>query len=404
MIETDFFWSPESAWGECRDFSTQDGLWLPSQNKTTTTHESRKLRLLLPGLINSHVHLELTDLGQKIPVRDFFGWILDLQSKVHAWTPDIWEQSWLQGAEILLAQGCTSLFDIGNSRTNFHSQSPQRIWRALEILGSHPHHASKIFEGAMGDLGTATQNPALLSAHSYHACSKELLELWYAETQKQAWIPCLHLAESEAERMWMEQGTGPFAPLLAERTGGLAQSPRSCSGRALWDVLPEFRGWVIHGNTLNAQELLRLKESGSLLVHCPQSHHFFLHPELNWEELERLAIPIALGTDSAASVEKLDLWCEMRRMRNKNWSWDKIFRSVTEVPAQWMRRDGLLGSLAENACADWCLLELDAFGLSAVATSLALDASVLRIQELLDCGAFRTLQVGIQGKVVWSAI
>src|SRR5438874_2028288 len=70
-------------------------------------------RVLLPGLVNAHCHLDYTDLaGQIAPPKSFADWIKALVALKAGWDYSDFAQSWLRGAKMLLRSGVTTVADI----------------------------------------------------------------------------------------------------------------------------------------------------------------------------------------------------------------------------------------------------------------------------------------------------
>ena len=71
--------------------------------------------LLLPGLINTHTHLELTGLGGQPPDADFALWIRRLRETKAARSPDAFLAAARRGLAECWAAGVTTIADTGDS-------------------------------------------------------------------------------------------------------------------------------------------------------------------------------------------------------------------------------------------------------------------------------------------------
>jgi len=119
----------------------------------------------------------------------------------------------------------------------------------------------------------------------------------------------IHWSETAAERAWLEEGQGPLAAVLGT-------SPRT-SGLDLLEAagLLASSTALVHGNHPRRDEAARLAAHGVSLVHCPGTHAFFGREPFDFERALRAGVRIALGTDSLASNEELDLRREARLLR-----------------------------------------------------------------------------------------
>src|SRR5213595_1073077 len=70
---------------------------------------------LLPGLVNTHTHLELTHLIGKNTEREFAGWIRGLRVLKDATSPDEFSRSAEQGVRDAWAAGVTCVADTGST-------------------------------------------------------------------------------------------------------------------------------------------------------------------------------------------------------------------------------------------------------------------------------------------------
>src|SRR6266699_3732372 len=70
---------------------------------------------LLPGLVNTHTHLELTHLTGKNTEREFAGWIRGLRALKDATSPDEFSRSAEQGVRDAWAAGVTCVADTGST-------------------------------------------------------------------------------------------------------------------------------------------------------------------------------------------------------------------------------------------------------------------------------------------------
>src|SRR5204863_5226161 len=70
---------------------------------------------LLPGLVNTHTHLELTHLAGKNAEREFAAWIRTLRALKDATTPEEFSRSAEQGVRDAWAAGVTCVADTGST-------------------------------------------------------------------------------------------------------------------------------------------------------------------------------------------------------------------------------------------------------------------------------------------------
>jgi 5-methylthioadenosine/S-adenosylhomocysteine deaminase len=71
------------------------------------------------------------------------------------------------------------------------------------------------------------------------------------------------------------------------------------------------RTQLVHMTALNEQDIELVKQSGASVIHCPQSNLKLASGFCPVQQLSEQGINIALGTDSAASNNSLDMFAEM---------------------------------------------------------------------------------------------
>jgi cytosine/adenosine deaminase-related metal-dependent hydrolase len=117
---------------------------------------------------------------------------------------------------------------------------------------------------------------------------------------------------------------------------------------------------LVHANCLESGELERLVARGGALVHCPGTHAFFGRPPVDLARWLAAGAVVALGTDSLASNEDLDLRRELRLLSEAHpeLSAESLFRMATEGGAAALGLAGELGVLRPGARADVAAFEL----------------------------------------------
>src|SRR5213082_2758710 len=71
--------------------------------------------VLVPGLVNTHTHLELTHLAGRNPEREFSRWIRTIRSLKDATTPEEFDHSAEQGVRDCWTAGVTCVADTGST-------------------------------------------------------------------------------------------------------------------------------------------------------------------------------------------------------------------------------------------------------------------------------------------------
>jgi cytosine/adenosine deaminase-related metal-dependent hydrolase len=301
--------------------------------------------VLMPGLVNLHCHLELTGLHGKLGAGQRFPeWVGQLRAASSPFTTEDYRAAAREGVRRLVAGGCTTVLDVGNTgeALGVLADSPLRAFACVELLGLDPAlaearfraaeerlaphtergaHAGKDAEdardnddmGDVGDGGKARRFHPGVAPHAAYSMSPALLRRTIDHQRARGLPVTIHAAESREEAELFATGTGPLADYCRMIFPGAPRLRGTTPVRWLESegLLPD--GLIlVHGNTLDAEDMDILARRGATVVHCPSSHAFFGHPRFPYEELRARGINVALGTDSLASGDSLSMLAQMR--------------------------------------------------------------------------------------------
>ncbi len=128
-----------------------------------------------------------------------------------------------------------------------------------------------------------------------------------------------------------------------------------------------------HGVHLETEEIALLAEHGCSIAHCPSSNLKLASGMAPISALHAQGVNIGLGTDGAASNNRLDMFAEMRlaALLAKGVSGDaesidahQALRMATLAGAQALGLEAEIGSLRKGKAADLCAIDLNDIGLA----------------------------------------
>jgi 5-methylthioadenosine/S-adenosylhomocysteine deaminase len=279
--------------------------------------------LLIPGLINTHTHLELTGLDGGPPEPEFAAWIRRLRERKAMRSLDAILAAARRGLADCWARGITTIADTGDSGTVIQALSELGGSGVAyqEVFGPHPDQRDESlatlvrqveragrFAGGRVRLGVSPHAPYTVSGPLY-----EVTGDW----ARKAGLPiAVHIAESPAEGALLASGAGAFAD--AWRARGIPMP--SPAGRTPIAWLEEHRVLTdrtlcIHAVQVDAADIARLSRAGASVAHCPLSNRAHAHGDAPLAALLAAGVRVGLGTDSTVSVGTLDLMAEARAAR-----------------------------------------------------------------------------------------
>ncbi len=274
--------------------------------------------ILLPGLINAHTHLELTLFRGLLDAVPFREWIARLQgAKAAVMTRDRFFDAARLGIVEGLRAGITTYADTCDSGVALDAMRQLGVRGIMyqEVFCPWPD-AARVRDAA-ADLRAklAALEPLEtdlvrlgISPHAPYTVSDPLFALAARAGRPLA----VHIAESDAESRLVRDGTGPFADALLAR--GIPVAPRARSPIALLRALGvlDAHPLLIHAVNVDATDIEAIAASHASVVHCPISNAKLGHGIAPVAELMAAGITVALGSDSMASNDRMDLLEESR--------------------------------------------------------------------------------------------
>jgi cytosine/adenosine deaminase-related metal-dependent hydrolase len=279
--------------------------------------------LLLPGLINTHTHLELTGLDGGPPEPEFGRWIRRVREMKAARPAEAFLAAARRGLADCWAAGVTTVADTGDSGAVIEAlaEAGGSGIAYHEVFGPHPDQRDESLRGlqeAVERLGRFAGGRVRIgtSPHAPYTVSGPLYAATAAWTREAGLPIAVHLAESSAESALLASGTGAFADAWRDR--GIPMPAPLGRSPVAWleeqGVLSE-RTLCIHVVQAGPADILRLTRANAAVAHCPLSNRAHGHGAAPLAALLAAGLRVGLGTDSVMSVGTLDLLAEARAAR-----------------------------------------------------------------------------------------
>lgn len=277
---------------------------------------------ILPGLVNAHVHFELSGLRDQVsPAPSMPAWARRMMARRAGGEPDV---AAIEQA-VAEARRCGTALagDIGNTLASVEplraAGMPAVVFN--ELLGFDRRDAAALVARTC-DGFERQSGPDLrlrLAAHAPYSVSPALFAALRAAAEERGlWPLSVHLAESREELEFLRSGTGAWRKLLEELG---RWDPAWTAGTASPVAYLDGLGWlgpgtlVVHGVHLTDAELVRIAAAGATLVTCPRSNCWTGAGDPPIDRFHAAGVRLALGTDSLASVADLNLFAELAEMR-----------------------------------------------------------------------------------------
>ncbi len=270
--------------------------------------------LLMPGLINPHVHLEFSANRTSLKYGNFIPWL----DSVIKNRDEILNLSGEECIKIelknMLRSGTTTLGEISSFGNDLKAcqDTPQKVIYFNEILGSRPDAVDVLFDDFESRLHRSEDSrsekfiPAISihSAYSTHPIlAKNVLDI----ARGQNYLVSTHFMESQAERDWLDKGNGDFTDFF--NAFGVKAKPLSSALEYL-ELFYDTHTLVTHCTKAKKDEIQKIKDLGGFITHCPVSNRLLNSGRLEIENIDKNLLN--LGTDGLSSNISLSLWDEMR--------------------------------------------------------------------------------------------
>jgi len=276
---------------------------------------------ILPGLVNAHTHLELSWMRNRIPPSDSMPvWASKLMALRREQGSDP-PQPIAEAIRESRAAGTALVGDVTNTLAAHDLLSSSRLSGAVfhELLGFNSPSPRQVVEAAQAALSRLAPNPAWRRSIVPHAPFSVSPALFEAIRNAAGDLPVsVHLGESREEIEFLEGGTGAWRELLG-RIGAWNEQwrPPGCGPVEYLDRLGlvNDRLLAVHGTQLQASGLARLAAARATVVSCPRSNRWTGAGTPPVERFYESGVRVAIGTDSLASVEDLNVFSELAQMR-----------------------------------------------------------------------------------------
>lgn len=299
---------------------------LLAAHRDVAVHDAENA-VLLPGLVNAHVHLELSNcVAGESCVGAFADWILGIRDRMNPHQEDFTEavrRAVNAGILQCLRFGVTTVGDISQQveiTRPLLRAGPLRVVSFGEVLGLArlrerfeqlwPLAIDRKHESEFLRVGLSPHAPYTVDLPGFEQCVR------YA--QQTSTSLATHLAETAEETTFLTRHAGPFRDIW-DKLGNWHDAVETYRGSPIEMAhaigILALRSLLAHVNYCDDAEFELLARGRASVVYCPRTHRYFGHPAHRWREMLARGINVAVGTDSCASSPDLNLADELRLLR-----------------------------------------------------------------------------------------
>jgi cytosine/adenosine deaminase-related metal-dependent hydrolase len=267
--------------------------------------------VIMPGLVNTHAHLELSSLLDSIRAPTFPGWVLNLIRAKKKLSQEDYTSAASENIHTLIRTGTATVAEICT-----HAASPALIKKSglrAVVYNEIIHMGHPLRSMLSGRKETALVKSGL-SPHTPYTVSKaSLLDIGKLSKKNQRRL-AMHVAESLDEAELLQGKKSGLEKLYHLAGWDLSCAPKGISSFEYLNRIDFLspRLLAVHAVQVTDHDIGLIKKARVSVAHCPRSNAELGVGRMPLKKFLSAGIPVGLGTDSLASAPSLSMWDEMR--------------------------------------------------------------------------------------------
>ena len=272
--------------------------------------------VLMPGLINTHAHLEFSANNTSLIYGDFITWLNSVLLKRETLLNDCTQNCYQNAINQMKKSGIVAFGEISSTGLDlaYLKNCDLKVVYFNEIIGSNPASVDALYQDFLGRLSDSQKykNEKFIPSISIHSpysvhpiVLKKVLDIAKIENM----VVSAHFMESKAEREWLDNNKGDFKLFFKTH---LNQDKAVTDSMRFLEQFEEVKTHFIHAVWANEEELQKISSMNASIAHCPISNRLLNTGLLDIERVKNLNIPYSVATDGLSSNYSLDLFKEIR--------------------------------------------------------------------------------------------
>jgi cytosine/adenosine deaminase-related metal-dependent hydrolase len=329
--------------------------------------ELDKGSVILPGLINAHVHLEFSANRSTLTYGEFMPWLSSVIAARDELINECDDACTSRAINMMLSNGITAFGAVSSYGFDLDScvKAPQKVVFFNELIGSDPMMADALY-GNFQERLFASQESAregfypAVAIHSPYSVHRVLIQKALKHAKEKNLRVTAHFMESPAEREWLDSNNGPLRPFFENF---LKQTQAANTADEFLSYFRDVPTLFTHAVQASQEELSMIAQGGHSVIHCPISNRLLGNGVLDLQSIADQNIRFVCGTDGLSSNYTLDLFEEMKIALFLHPHDDlltlahKLWQGVTSNAAEALRLN--CGTIAATYDADILVVRVD---------------------------------------------
>ncbi len=273
--------------------------------------------VLMPGLVNSHVHLEFSSNTTSLKYGNFLNWlhsVIDQREHLVEYSTQKLISSKLKE---MLRSGTTTIGAISSYSLDLQACLDSKINTVFfcEVIGTKMDMIDTLFADFKARLGEALKYKSksfipALAIHSPYSVHPFLIRESLNFAKKENLAVSAHFLESPEEFNWLHTNQGAFLDFFKNFLGQEQAVTKPL------EFLNQFKGIknlsFTHCVEASNDDLAKIKELNASINHCSTSNRLLNNSKLNLDNLDKLELAFTIGTDGLSSNNSLNMFDELR--------------------------------------------------------------------------------------------
>lgn len=271
--------------------------------------------VIMPGLVNAHVHLEFSANKTSLTYGNFVQWLFSVIKNRDDLISNATHEIISKQLQNMINTGTTTIGAISSYGFDMQAciNSSMNVVYFTEALGSKADMIDTLYLDFKEKLNSALKNKkdnfipaiAIHSAYSTHPfLVREILKI----AKKHNLAVSSHFQESKSENDWLNYSKGEFVSFFNDFLG---QTHSIISSREFLDLFKhQDKLSFVHCVQANKEELKQIQNLNASIIHCSNSNRLLTNSKLNLNHVQN--IDLAIGTDGLSSNISLNMFDELR--------------------------------------------------------------------------------------------
>ncbi|MBL6657348.1 MAG: amidohydrolase family protein [Flavobacteriales bacterium] len=301
---------------------------------------------LCPGFINTHCHLELSHLKDRMKEKTGLPYFISNIGKIRKSSDDEIQSSIKYADKLMFDNGIVAVGDISNTADSFaiKDESPIYYHSFIELFASDPSRADEVFQNGLHLLGQC-KHKASLTPHANYSASKQLFEKIRSHNSGE--IITIHNQETPTEDQMFIEGSGELLNELIARhffkfTGKTAL-------KSTLTQLPDAPVLMVHNTFTTKEDIHWVSKNfdNVFWATCPKANIYIEDALPTYDFFIEKKAKMTYGTDSLASNDTLSILEEMKTIKSSV-SLDKSIEWACKNGAEFLQIDECFGTFEKG--------------------------------------------------------